>query len=57
MIMGLCILLIDEVCIVSTNQFDAILLCQLNKHLISLLLQWESLTVGPYGGVCHLMTL
>ena len=57
MVVSLCILLINKVHIVGADQFDTILLGQLNKHLIGLLLQGECLPVSTNCWIGHLMAL
>ena len=57
MVVGFGILLIHEVGIVGTHQFDAILMGQLNQHLVGFFLHGECLAVGTDGGVFHLVTL
>ena len=53
----LSILLVHEMRVVGTNQFNAILLCEFNKHTVCLLLKREGLTICQYTWVCHLVTL
>ena len=57
MVVCLGILLIHEVGIVRTDEFDAVLLSQLYQHLVSLLLQGEGLTVGTNRRIDHLVAL
>ena len=57
MVVGFGILLIHEMGIVGTHQFDTIFLCQFDKYLVGLLLQGEGLAVGSLKGIGHLMTL
>ena len=56
-VVGLGVILVHEVGVVRTHQLDAILLRQLNEHLVGLLLQRERLAVGTQRGVFHLMSL
>ena len=55
--MGLGILLIDEVGIVRADELDAVLVGQLDEHLVSFLLQGKRLAIGADGGVFHLVAL
>ena len=57
MVVRLGILLIHEVGIVGTHQFDAIFLSQFDEHLVRLLLQGEGITVGTDRRILHLMAL
>ena len=57
MIVGLSIFLVDEVCVVGADKFDAILTSQLDEHTVCLLLQGECLAIGSHVGVFHLMAL
>ena len=56
-IVGLSIFLVDEMSVVGTDEFDAILASQLDEHPIGLLLQGECLAIGPHIGVFHLVAL
>ncbi len=56
-IVGLGILFVYKVGIIRTYQFDTVFACQLDKHLVCLLLQGECLTVGTDIGVGDLMAL
>ena len=55
--MGLSVFFVNEMGIVGTNEFDAILLRQFNEHLVRFLLHGECLTIGNHRGVGHLMAL
>ena len=57
MVVGLGVLLLHEVYVVGTHEFDAVLPCQLYQHLVGLLLQGEGVAVGAYHRVAHLMAL
>ena len=57
MVVGLGILLVDEVHVVGADELDAILVGQLNEHLVGLLLQGEGVAVGADVGVFHLVAL
>ena len=57
MVVSFSILLIHEMGIVGTDEFDTIFLSQFDEYLIRLLLQGESLAVCPLHGVGHLMPL
>ena len=57
MVVSLGILLVNEVGIVGTDEFDAIFTSQFYQHLIGFLLQRVRLAVGTDGGVFHLMAL
>ena len=57
MVVSLRIFLVNEMSIVRTDQFDAILLRQLYQHLIGLLLQREGLTISTDGRVFYLVAL
>ena len=56
-VVGFGILLVYEVCIIGTNQFDAVFVGQFNEHLIGLLLHGECLAIGTDGGVFHFVAL
>ena len=56
-VMCLGILLIHEMAVVGAHQFDVVLVSQIDEHLVHLLLQWESLTIGTLVGVLHFMAL
>ena len=55
--MGLGILLVHKVRVIGANKFYTIFFSQFYNHLISLLLQWECITVGTYRGVFYLVPL
>ena len=55
--MGLGVLLVDEVGVVGAYHLDAVFLGQFKNYLVGFLLQRESLAVGPYAWVLHLVTL
>ena len=57
MVVGFGILLIHEVGIVGTHQFNAVFLGQFYQHLVGLLLHREGLTIGALQGILHLMAL
>ena len=56
-VVGLGIVLVNEVRVVGAHQLDAVFLGQFHEHLVGFLLQGEGLAVGAYVGVGHLMAL
>ena len=56
-VVGLGILLVDEVHVVRADELDAILPGQVHEHAVGLLLQGEGLAVGTDRGVLHLVSL
>ena len=57
MVMSLGILTIHKMSIVRTDKLHAILLSQFYKHLVSLLLQRERLTIGADIRISHFVAL
>ena len=57
MVVSLCILLVHKVGIVGADQLDAILMSQLDEHLVRLLLLREGLTVSTDSRVFDLVAL
>ena len=55
--MSLGVLFVHKVNVIGAHHLNAILLSQVENHLIGALLHGISLTVGPNGGVFHLVAL